>query len=481
MGHEKYQISIERDGRMVPVGSISGESYRTATFSYIEEYLDDRNAVPVSISLPLQRESFSAEQTRRFFEGLLPEGFTRRSVAQWLHLDENDYLSILHQLGRECLGAVRVTAEGEAQSASYEMVTEQQVKALAAEGAQKSAEIVTKSHLSLTGASGKVGLYYDEADNRWYLPEGSASSTHIVKQSHVRLEGIVTNEQLSMMTAAKCGIEVPQSFIIDLGSGNDSEVLYAARRYDRTFEGSVNMITGLPCPLRLHQEDFSQAMGISSADKYEKRNAGYMRRMFETLRQYSSNPIADQQRLWDMIVFNYLLGNTDAHIKNFSLLYGKDLRSIRLAPAYDMVSTTVYESSTREMAFSIGSALSIDDITENSFIEASEEVHLGNMTLYYFKEMGRKTAADYLLESTKPAFILQGAKDFQVLAKRDYRMFKKLLAGRTNTRFKLYPDLNHIFVKGIYDDILKASKEYKVERHIPEEVIRDIAAFIRDA
>ena len=113
--------------------------------------------------------------------------------------------------------------------------------------------------------------------------------------------------------------------------------------------------------------------------------------------------------------------------------------------------------------------------------EAKKKKFAGNMTLYYFKEMGRKTAADYLLESTKPAFILQGAKDFQVLAKRDYRMFKKLLAGRTNTRFKLYPDLNHIFVKGIYDDILKASKEYKVERHIPEEVIRDIAAFIRDA
>ena len=72
--------------------------------------------------------------------------------------------------------------------------------------------------------------------------------------------------------------------------------------------------------------------------------------MFEILRQYSSNPIADQQRLWDMIVFCYLLGNTDAHIKNFSLLYGKDFSSIRLAPAYDMVSTTVYESCTREMA-----------------------------------------------------------------------------------------------------------------------------------
>lgn len=118
---------------------------------------------------------------------------------------------------------------------------------------------------------------------------------------------------------------------------------------------------------------------------------------------------------------------------------------------------------------------------EMSDEEAKKKKFAGNLTLYYFKEMGRKTAADYLLESSKPAFILQGGKDFQVLAKRDYRMFRKLLAGRANTRFKLYPDLNHIFVRGIYDDILKASKEYKVERHIPEEVIADIAAFIRDA
>ena len=84
---EKYIISIEKNGRIVPVGLISGEDYRTAQFSYMDEYLDDLNAVPVSISLPLQPESFSAGQTRQFFEGLLPEGFTRRSVAQLLHLE----------------------------------------------------------------------------------------------------------------------------------------------------------------------------------------------------------------------------------------------------------------------------------------------------------------------------------------------------------------------------------------------------------
>lgn len=399
---EKYIISIEKNGRMVPVGSIDGGDYRTAQFSYMDEYLDEANAVPVSISLPLQRERFSAGQTRQFFEGLLPEGFTRRSVAQWLHLDENDYLSILYQLGRECLGAVRVLKEGETQAASYEMITKQQVKALAAEGAQKSAEIVSKSHLSLTGASGKVGLYYDTAGNQWYLPQGTAPSTHIVKQSHVRLEGIVTNEQLSMMTAAKCGIEVPNSFIIDLGSGEDNEVLYATRRYDRTFEGAADTISGLLAPLRLHQEDFSQALGISSANKYEKEHTGYMRRMFELLRQFSSNPIVDQGKLWDIIVFCYLLGNTDAHVKNFSLLYGRDLRSIRLAPAYDLVSTTVYESSTREMSFYIGNDLLIDEITETSFREAATEIHIGerfasrryNYICNHFREALRETAAE---------------------------------------------------------------------------------------
>ena len=166
------------------------------------------------------------------------------------------------------------------------------------------------------------------------------------------------------------------------------------------------MISGLPCPLRLHQEDFSQALGIPSANKYEKENAGYMRRMFELLRQFSANPIVDQQKLWDIIVFCYLLGNTDAHIKNFSILYGKDLHSIRLAPAYDLVSTTVYESSTREMSFYIGNALLIDEITETSFREAASQIHIGerfavgryNFICNHFRQALRE-AADELQEA----------------------------------------------------------------------------------
>lgn len=123
-------------------------------------------------------------------------------------------------------------------------------------------------------------------------------------------------------------------------------------------------------------------------------------------------------------------------------------------------------------------ARKFDGLYRMSDEEAKRKKFAGNLNLYYFKEMGRKTAADYLLESRKPALLLQGEKDFQVLAEDDFRRFRELLAGRENTVFRLYPGLNHVFVPALYDDILKASKEYGVERHIGEDVIADIASFV---
>ena len=112
--------------------------------------------------------------------------------------------------------------------------------------------------------------------------------------------------------------------------------------------------------------------------------------------------------------------------------------------------------------------------------EAKKKKFAGSLTLYYFKEMGLKTAADYLLESSKPALIMQGGRDFQVLADDDLKAFREQLAARENITYKLYPELDHAFVTAIYDDILKASKEYGVERHIGEDVITDIADFIHN-
>ena len=115
---EPLIVSIERNGEMVQAGTISGTGVSDARFQYSAGYLRSPGAFRLSISLPLQEQPFSPVQTANYFEGLLPEGFTRRSVAQWMRVDEGDYLSILHGLGRECLGAVSITEPGEEIQAS---------------------------------------------------------------------------------------------------------------------------------------------------------------------------------------------------------------------------------------------------------------------------------------------------------------------------------------------------------------------------
>ena len=375
----ELSISIELSGAENPVGIISGEGVADARFTYDKDYISRPDSIPVSASLPFQEPPFTPEQTRCYFEGLLPEGFTRKTVARWIHADDRDYLQILAALGKECLGALKVTdaAHQEEIPFGYEKLTLDQVRALAQEGTTKSAELVTKAHLSLTGASGKAGLYFDQKEQQWYLPIGSAPSTHIIKQSHIRLNAIVTNEQLSVLTAKKLGIEVPDTFIINTGNFSDADVLFATARYDRMVSDQSATEIGHPVPLRLHQEDFGQALGIPATDKYEPDGQHYMRDSFDLLRRNSSNPIQDQLKLWDLIVFNFLLGNTDAHLKNYSLLHGRNPKSVRLAPAYDLISTTAYNSSTRDMSFRIGGRLSVDEMGRSTFLDAAREVGLG--------------------------------------------------------------------------------------------------------
>ena len=153
----EYKISIEISGEQVPVGVITGDAPESVCFQYAEAYLTRSAAAPLSISLSLGREPFSPARTRAFFDGLLPQGLHAKVRRAMDASGRGGYLSILCCLGRECLGAIRVTDGEEEPKAGYERISASQIRELAAEGATKSAELVTKSHLSLTGASGKVG------------------------------------------------------------------------------------------------------------------------------------------------------------------------------------------------------------------------------------------------------------------------------------------------------------------------------------
>ena len=376
-------VLIEINGVMTKVGSITGSNYKDALFAYDETYISDKTHQSnraISISLPLSGKPFSAESTRNYFEGLLPEGFTRKSIADSMHSDPDDYISILKELGRECLGAIQIVDESvQSVEADYKELSKKEVKALAEEGAILAANLVIESHLSLTGASGKTGLYYDEKRKKWYQPVGSAPSNYIVKQSHVRLSNIVVNEQLCLITAKKLGIEIPESFIIQTGKNKteDADILFATKRYDRFIDQDSKELNDLSVPYRLHQEDFAQALGINSSQKYEKNGEHYLKQMFNIIRSYSANPIEDQFKLWRITVFNFLIGNTDNHIKNYSLIYGKDLRTLRLAPCYDVVATRVYKNDINEMSLSINGKLNMDEVTRGDFELEAKSVGLG--------------------------------------------------------------------------------------------------------
>lgn len=370
-------VSIEVMGEQVPVGMIRGETHVDARFTYDRDYLDIEGAAGISLNLPLREEPFDALTTRVFFDGLLPEGFTRRSVAGYLNAVEEDYLTILAALGNECLGAIRITeGENPITPPRYKKIGISRIKELAAEGAEDSARLITESRLSLAGASGKVGLYLDEKKGSWYLPIGDAPSTHIVKQSHVRFSNIVTNEQLVLLTARKVGIEVPESFVINTGDAQDREVLFASKRYDRE-EMSPRKVNGHACPYRRHQEDLAQALGIPSAYKYEPAGKSYFRQVGHLILSASKNPLEDIAKLWDITIFNWLVGNTDNHIKNLSVLYSKDLKTISLAPAYDLLSTAIYSASSRNMGFNIGGKSDLGEIDIASWKRAAVEIGLG--------------------------------------------------------------------------------------------------------
>lgn len=297
-------VYIEKNGKQEYVGKIVGDSSVDACFSYDDSYIE-KNGKPISISLPLEEKAFDEKRTRYFFEGLLPEGFTRKCVADWMQKDVNDYLSILAGLGNECLGAIQILDENSGKIVpDYRKLTEREVEILAKEGASESAEIVTKSHLSLTGASGKVGLYYDKANSQWYLPLGSMPSTHIVKQSHVRLEKIVVNEQLCLLTASNLGIKVPNSFIINSQKMQGENILFATERYDRKFKKENYMLKDLQIPFRFIDMILNDSL-IKELESYrqpyigkEKNTQNYAEKVYRTYTcSFSTNK--DSLTMWN--------------------------------------------------------------------------------------------------------------------------------------------------------------------------------------
>jgi serine/threonine-protein kinase HipA len=187
-----------------------------------------------------------------------------------------------------------------------------------------------------------------------------------------RFAGVVFNEAFCMRLAAASGLPAAEA---EIRRVEDVEYLLV-ERYDRMHRQSLGGVAPLE---RLHQEDFCQALGIVSENKYQKEGGPSLKQCFALLREVSNAPVIDLARLLDAVVFNFLVGNNDAHGKNFSLLYrcaGTASLETRLAPLYDVVSTYYYPELTRDMAMKIGGEYSSDKVSKANFEQLAEDAGL---------------------------------------------------------------------------------------------------------
>lgn len=147
-------------------------------------------------------------------------------------------------------------------------------------------------------------------------------------------------------------------------------------RYDRVYRTAPGKE---PVLERLHQEDFCQAVGIVSEMKYQKEGGPSLKRCFALLRKVSSTQDTDLNHLLDAVIFNYLVGNNDAHGKNFSLLYrrlGTDEVQVSLSPLYDSLSTVYYPEISRTMAMKLGGEYSSEKVMAHNCEQFAEEAGL---------------------------------------------------------------------------------------------------------
>lgn len=365
------EVRAEVSGVFQSVGEIRTLSGTGEQFSYSRDWLEAMGGVGISLSLPSSDKVYMASEMRPYFEGLLPEEDARKSIARSLGVSSNSYLKLLAALAGECIGAVSLGEEDEDDptESMYLPISDEELASLEQGGYAQAGKFARRSRLSLAGAQAKTGLYHDETSGGWYMPRGLAPSTHVVKPTNPVFDELVQNELWCMSLAKASGIPVAEACCIVGHPG-----LLAVKRYDRVVDGGSHRIQGLPVPRRLHQEDFCQALGLLGRDKYEERGEQHLATMFKVLEQWSSNPLEDRNLLIDLVAFDVVIGNCDAHLKNYSLLRSSDWRQLRLAPAYDLVSTAVYEDLTQMLGMRVGDTKCLDDVSRQSFEDLARQV-----------------------------------------------------------------------------------------------------------
>jgi serine/threonine-protein kinase HipA len=294
----------------------------------------------LSVRLPPREAPYDDAECRSFFTNLLPEGGWRQALCRQLGVAPDDDFGLLRAIGTDCAGAVVLSPdrEFEPERGRYRKTTEAELAKWVKDPAKRPRpELSPGLRLSLAGSQDKLLIHLDGKNA--YLCEAGAPSTVILKpdirdpMNQIELSAL--NELLSMRLAAHAGLAVPRVFWFASA--------FAVERFDRR--------SAHPSIERLHQEDFVQVLGRSPTEKYSVSWA----ECFDLATRYATTPATTRLELVDRLLFSVLLGNNDAHGKNFAFLHDR-AGSVRLAPAYDLLSTRAYPSLSTDFAMPIGKA-----------------------------------------------------------------------------------------------------------------------------
>lgn len=329
---------------------LAGKLQQTSTghlvFTYKQSYLD-MNGPPLSLSMPLREQSYLNAIAEPFFSNLLPDYDQRQKLAANLGLSVGNSFALLKNVGRECAGAVALLPHGyvltdQKIGTTYKVNDKQLKKILLSLPDRpllsgKAARF--KPRLSLAGAQAKLGVFYKNDEIKFC--KNGHPTTHIIKPFNSAYPGSSHNELFCMRLARKLGFRVPT-----VCYGEVEGLPYILiRRYDRLVEPNGTIT-------KLHQEDMCQALGISPHLKYQSEGGPGISAIKAVLTEHAYDPVVDWRDFGHMIMFHYLIGNSDAHAKNFSVLWrdGK----VELAPVYDALSTCCYPELDKNMSMSIG-------------------------------------------------------------------------------------------------------------------------------
>ncbi len=352
---------------LMPLGRVGLEAgVSFFSFSYTDQWLNLPQAYPIAPAFPLSTTVYRNNQVKTFFQNLLPEGAALDAILQNLHYRDPGLLDQLNELGEDMPGVLSILPVGVEPRSDhrYQRLTTARLSQRLQERHLQRPFLSSnpRAGMSLAGAQDKLGLRYDPSSGELYDTVGTSPSTHIAKpdtRNH-HFAPSALNEYLIMRLAQELKLPVPPVYLLHV-----PETVFVVQRYDRWPLAAGE----IAC---LHQLDMCQVLNVGSGWKYQ-RDGGLVSlpRIAVELRRLAL-PREDMKRFRNWVVFNYLVGNTDAHAKNLSLLV--DSQGYRLAPFYDLLCVQVYGET--QLALYIGDDERIASVGAHSWEAFCEDCHL---------------------------------------------------------------------------------------------------------